>query len=146
MGKKPKLKNLPVEKKESKISPKNSPDSFMSLNPSWKFCWLAFDGQWGWSKIEEVKTWERIVKQLQNWESMKWIEILNNPRNHQIHRDQLDKNVQKWLDRRNLDDFETYSLHVGGKERIFGILIQGVFYVIWWDPDHKICPAPKKHT
>lgn len=33
-----------------------------------------------------------------------------------------------------------------GLERIWGHRWDHVFYPIWWDPKHEVCPSTKKHT
>ncbi|MEU3287833.1 hypothetical protein [Streptomyces longwoodensis] len=37
-------------------------------------------------------------------------------------------------------------LSLGGKPRLYGIRNQNEFSILWWDPEHQIWPAPKKHT
>jgi hypothetical protein len=41
---------------------------------------------------------------------------------------------------------ELWELHMGGKPRIWGRLQQALFEVLFWDPDHEVCPSPKRHT
>ena len=36
---------------------------------------------------------------------------------------------------------DMHSLRLSGQERVWGILDQGVLSVLWWDPDHAVCPS-----
>ncbi len=39
-----------------------------------------------------------------------------------------------------------YSLRLSGKKRMWGIKDNNIFWILWWDPFHEICPSFKKHT
>jgi hypothetical protein len=42
---------------------------------------------------------------------------------------------------------EVTSLHLSGTERVVGVLEpRGVMHILWWDPDHGVCPSQKKNT
>jgi hypothetical protein len=30
---------------------------------------------------------------------------------------------------------------MGARERLWGFRRGSVFHVVWWDPDHKVCPT-----
>ena len=43
-----------------------------------------------------------------------------------------------------LDDHdELFRFRLGNMERLWGVFVGGhhIFYALWWDPDHKICPS-----
>jgi len=57
------------------------------------------------------------------------------------------KDAQKRLEELKLDDVDQlYSLRLNGRERLWGIRSNDKFSILWWDPEHQICPAPLKHT
>jgi hypothetical protein len=61
--------------------------------------------------------------------------------------DKLIKEAQDRLTEISLDDLdELTSLHLTGKGRVWGIIDQGVMNLLWWDPEHQVCPSHKKHT
>jgi hypothetical protein len=61
-----------------------------------------------------------------------------------VPRDHLTAKAQRRLEALELDDFdELFRFRLGNTERLWGVLPPDnprVFYPIWWDPDHKICP------
>ncbi|MEU4388919.1 hypothetical protein [Promicromonospora sp. NPDC023805] len=44
------------------------------------------------------------------------------------------------------DEDSVVRLACGGKPRLYGFLREHVFHVLWWDPEHLICPSKLKHT
>jgi hypothetical protein len=38
------------------------------------------------------------------------------------------------------------SLHIQGRERIAGHVVDNIFYVVFLDKEHKFWPSPKKYT
>ncbi len=44
------------------------------------------------------------------------------------------------------DEDELFSIRLTGRERVFGIRDRWIFKILWWDPDHQVCPSYKKHT
>lgn len=68
-------------------------------------------------------------------------------KNHHIKISDLCKSAQDRLaELRYRDIDELFSLHLTSKNRVWGILRQGVLSLLWWDPEHQICPSAKKHT
>ena len=66
---------------------------------------------------------------------------------HFVDVDNCSREAQKRLEEIKLDDLEQlFSLRIGGRKRIFGWRREAVLYVLWWDPDHKVCPSEMKHT
>ena len=37
-------------------------------------------------------------------------------------------------------------LQLTGQQRLYGFLVDAVFHVVWWDPNHEIWPSTLKHT
>ena len=83
---------------------------------------------------------------LKSFEAMTWGEILNR-NNHLVPVDSLSKAAYDRLCALHLDDLEELlSLRLSGKERIWGILEHNVVTLLWWDPEHLVCPSKLKHT
>jgi len=81
---------------------------------------------------------------------MTWNEILitNKHQNHSsVSLDKLGKDALDRLRKIKQDDVEALvSLHLSGKERVWGIRQGEVLKVLWWDAEHLVCPSLKKHT
>jgi hypothetical protein len=100
----------------------------------------------GWNTVGGEKL-KDIQGKLRSFESMTWGEILNGTQNHLVPVNRLCNKAQERLSELRQDDLENMlSMRLSGKERVWGILSEGVCTLIWWDPEHEICPAPLKHT
>ena len=112
---------------------------------SWHIRIIDKEGHWGWNQINALIL-DDILSKMSNFETMKWSEVLNR-NNHIIAKSQICAEAQKRLEVLKQDDIdELISLHLTGKKRIWGIRDQDVLKILWWDPDHTICPSPKRHT
>lgn len=89
-----------------------------------------------------------LVRKLASLESMTWGEIFKaKKRNHPNSTEHFAPEARKRLRQIELDDFEQlHSLRLGGTARIYGVWREGAFYVIWWDPEHRVYPVAKKRT
>lgn len=144
--KKPKLGLSPLPKKEPRYT--HSPDSFLNEHPAWRLRLVEMEGPFGWHEITSEKLTE-IRQKLANFESMTWNDILviAGHQSHLIERYRICGPAQDRLEEIKQDDVdELLSLRLAGKERIWGILDGPILRVLWWDPDHQICPAEKKYT
>ena len=142
--KRPKRKKQPIFTKKPRKDP-SLPATF-SVAPVWQMGVIDLDGPWGWRDINHSEFFSTILPKIQNFESMSWYEILGR-NNHEVKVEQISKNAQKRLTDLKLDDFETLvSLRLAGPQRVWGIKIQNVFKILWWDPNHEVYPSKLKHT
>lgn len=80
---------------------------------------------------------------------MTWSEILvdSKKQNHTIPIPELSKEAQSRLREIGNDDIDTLiSLRLSGKRRVWGIRTGSTLSILWWDPEHRVCPSKKKHT
>ena len=76
---------------------------------------------------------------------MTWADVKK--RDHPIERNKIITEAQQRLEELQRDDVdELWRLRFTGQQRLWGIRNQRVFRILWWDPEHKICPTTKKHT
>lgn len=54
--------------------------------------------------------------------------------------------VRRLTELQLVDLTKIHRLEFTGTQRLYGVLRDNVFHVIWWDPDHKICPTSKRNT
>lgn len=119
-----------------------------SEQPAWRLKSIDFDGPWC-PKSMSPDDLLRVLTRIGNLETMTWQEILVGARkeNHAIKISDLSKEAQARLATLKLDDVDdVISLRVTGRERIFGIRFGSVVRLLWWDPEHQVCPSTKKHT
>jgi len=145
-SKKAKVKFQPLSIKKPRTDPNNEPSRVLKKKPSWRFSIVDVEGEWGWGKIRDVKTLIDIKDKLKHIENNTWEEIGKNG-SHFVEVQKLCKKARNRLRELSLDDYDQlYSLRLSAKERIWGTIEQEVFYVLWWDPEHSVCHAEKKHT
>lgn len=141
--KRPKNSSNPSPQKKSLANVSVSNDAEKIF---WSFALVDREGEWGFNKIDKNRLHELVVSGFKNIEGLTWVELKSSG-SHSIDLDQLDKKAVNRLKEIKLDDLEhLFSLRFSGKERLWGIRDGNVLQVLWWDPQHKVCPAPKKHT
>lgn len=116
--------------------------------PSWKFSSVDRDGErdghFYWPS--DHKTVGEIVERLHQFDAMTWEEI-EGRRHHAISISSLSLKAQRRLAEIGQDDIdEVFSFSFSGRERLVGIRDANVVRILWWDPNHQVCPSPKKHT
>jgi hypothetical protein len=102
----------------------------------------------GWQDLDAV-TLNEIRTKLAQFESMTWNEILvdSKKQNHSVEVWKLSKEAQERLNATGLGDAEeVVSLRLSGRERVWGLRQGAVMLILWWDPEHAVCPSLLKHT
>ncbi len=145
--KKARNKIVPKPQKRPKISDA-SQISFEKRKIRWSFSLIDMHGPFGWARCS-LPDLENILKQkLSSFETMTWEEIAGH-RHHLIAVDNLSTEARKRLSQLRKEDYSTdevFSLALGGKQRVIGIRDRDVFKLLWWDPEHEVCPSKLKHT
>jgi hypothetical protein len=129
----------------SQKHPVSEPDDPGKQRPVWRLSLMDFDGPFGWQVLtgELAKT---IHAKLSNFEGMTWTEIERSG-SHNVAKAKLAKQARDRLAKLKQDDVdELFSLRLSGKERIWGIRERSVLRLLWWDPQHEVCPSAKKAT
>ena len=129
-------------------TPRVDPSLIPSIddNPVWQVSTLDICGPWGWQNIDKSNFFAHILPKIKNFESMKWKEIFGRE-NHEVDVAEISRAARKRLSKINLDDFERLvSLRFTGRERLWGIKINNILKIIWWDPNHEVYPSKLKHT
>ena len=143
--KKASFRTRPKASKQAKTTQQHN---YNNQKPSWRFSRLELVDPFGWHKLDIEKLHE-IRSRLVNFETMTWNEILiiGKKRHHSIDTKDLCKHAQDRLEELRLDDIDSLvSLSLNGPGRIWGILQQSSLLLLWWDPDHQVCPSNMKHT
>ena len=67
--------------------------------------------------------------------------------NHAVPLMNLIPAARRRLEELGLGDLDVlHRLRLAGKPRVWGILNENVVRLIWYDPEHEICPSAKKGT
>lgn len=150
MGQKGKVGQKEKVKGQKKPRATENPDSFYDKNPAWSFRKLDDDYcKWGFKDIEDIN--KIIISKLRDYEGMTWAEIIKTSggrrkgtNSHFICVDELVKEAQdRWRELKLEENDTVFSLRLTGTQRLFGILDNGVFRIVWFDSNHEICPVSK---
>lgn len=149
MGKKkPKHQIEPLGNKKPKSG--GNPDLYLNKTPSW--CFTRCDKEHAKWRFCSEQFDEEIMDKLISYGNMKWQEIQsasggkkagNGTNSHFIPVGDLSKDAQKRLEELHIQVDELFSLRLTGKRRLFGLVEQGVFKIIWLDNNHEICKSNK---
>jgi hypothetical protein len=125
--------------------PKSAPVSYQHHLPSWHFQVIDIGGPWCFKKMGD-ETFGRVLKALQDFENKKWSEI-EGRQNHTIKLDALSNEARNRLIEIDQDDVEeVFSLRVTARERVVGIRSGAILRLLWWDPNHEVCPSELRNT
>lgn len=116
--------------------------------PVWRFGYLDSEAPSAASTLS-VKDYATFHAALASFELQKCSEIWGNPSNGCKKYDvaTAHENITSRLTAIERDD-ETalHTLRVTGAFRVYGIMRQNVYHVLWIDRDHEMWPAPLKNT
>ncbi|WP_368224131.1 hypothetical protein [Aeromonas sp. s4] len=104
---------------------------------------------WGQSRAWTADEWENVIKLGMNGlEGNDWgaIQQMTSDTGHLMHHDHdisdlCDEAIRRWLDL-GFEQFDTpFRFRLGNLPRVWGIVLQGHFYMVWWDRQHRIYPV-----
>lgn len=135
--KKAKNKDTRKQKKQAKGIPSETFDEKV------QWCFELFDNYiWHGNDYQE-RTFRSVADGLKQYSNRTWKDINSNrSRDHYVAKDKLSHDAQRRLKKLKMDDIDNlWRFRFGGALRIWGIKAGKVFRVLWWDPQHKICPS-----
>lgn len=151
MSKKRKKRPAPTSP-PAKTTP--SPHTFPGSDTSdqrlcWRFGHVDEDGPWGLAGVD-ADTLRWLLDKLARIEDMTVNQAFHQGDEPGKHYDPSKIPTPQARDRlheMNLADQTQISrLRFQGQPRLYGFMVGNVFHVVWWDPNHEIWPALKKHT
>ena len=126
----------------AKSSPKSESNS--GKNFDYDFELFDKDGPFGKTAKSPEEWPPKVLTKLKDYKTMTWQEIKGKG-SHSISLEKLAPEAQKRLQEIKLDHIRRlFSLCIHGSIRIFGIVHGDVLKIIWYDPEHQICPCRKK--
>mgnify|MGYP006988863223 CR=1 FL=1 len=94
---------------------------------------------------------ETIIPFLMQTEGQSWSYWLTDRKKkcHEILVSDLNKCARDRLDKMHVETEKIMGIHLGNKKCLYGYLISGVCYILWYDSDHGdndscVCPSYKK--
>ncbi|MFR6280946.1 MAG: hypothetical protein ACLUKK_07170 [Lacrimispora saccharolytica] len=128
-----------------------SPEGYLSKHPVWAF--QRCDKEHPKWSITTCSLYGDIIEKLISFEGQTWAEIQaasggkKSGTNHHFENiSDLSRAAQKRISDLRLNIDQVFSLRLSGKVRLYGILEDGVFFILWYDPEHEIYPSHKRHT
>jgi hypothetical protein len=143
-----------IEKANTKKSPavRENPEEYIKKPPAWAFSRCDMEHK-KWS-ITNYDFINEIFKKLVDYERMTWQDIQsasggkrdgNGTNSHFVNVAELSKEARDRLAELKLYDIDQlFSLRLTAKIRLYGILENGVFYILWYDKEHEIYETKKK--
>ena len=104
-----------------------------------------YDGEWGWPKLTPEKAkelWDYTFEMsVLTWKDIRSQTSGKRKRNHDHEVARLCREAQDRLAELKLDDVdELFRFRLSGKARLWGIVADGIFHAVWWDPEHRVYP------
>lgn len=141
-------KNRPVSSgrkdKKQPIS-QSKEESYYKQTPLWSFKYLdnSYD-KW------QIESTQELLSELKSYEGLTWQDIMsasggkrkgNGSNSHYIAISEICREAQQRLIAIKLDAEDTlFSLRIGSKKRLWGLLRSRAFEMIWYDKNHEIYP------
>jgi hypothetical protein len=108
---------------------------------TWKFSKIDHDGPWPFHTLSSDDHKE-VLKKLGAIETATFGEMASSRGTKMIPAENLCARAQKRLRELKLDDFgEIWEMHLKGKWRAWGMRQGETMLLVWWDPEHEVCPS-----
>lgn len=103
------------------------------------------EGPWSWHSFKGLHLPE-FLEHLFHSQKMTF-QNLRDHGSHLVEIVDIIPGAQKRLMEIQRDDIDhLFSWRITGKKRVWCIKESNVLWLLWWDPEHQVCPSPKKHT
>jgi len=125
------------------------PEDFLRMSPKFSFSRYDWDAPWAVSDDGKPSV-DSVFCNLCGLEGATWGSIMlatggrnGGTNSHHISVKDLSKDARNRADAINLKESELFSLRIQAKVRLWGIIEpeNRHFYVIWFDPKHKVYPV-----
>ena len=126
-------------------SPRISKNNYNDGNaPEFRAGKMDVEGRWGWNNSNNSKfDMKLFLEKVFENQKLSWQELKNNG-SHDVDLDKIITEARKRLEEIEQDEIaQLYSLRLSGKMRMWGIKDNNIFWILWWDPHHEICPSVK---
>ena len=120
----------------------------------WCFDMIDRSGKFAFDLEREEFQHKEFMQKMVDYSSMTWSEVKRQThdngksKHHFLSEDSLSKEALVRMQSRQLGEYSDsiFSFALQNKLRIVGIREDEHFHVLWYDPEHEICPSKKKNT
>jgi hypothetical protein len=110
----------------------------------WRVDSVDWDGPWSWGNSTVNDLLAVIIPKLHDFESMTWADVEGKTGSHFVAYEKLCSETQTRLTKLQMDEqAQLFSARITGRIRVWGVRDIVIFRVLWWDPDHTVCPSLK---
>ena len=142
-SKRSKRNRNPSGKKNVKIGASRS---IPTGNIVWRTSGIDSGGCWSWNQLKCSEFLRDVWEKMRQFEASTW-DSLNHKVHHMIPVRNIVAPARERLKELGRDDLEWLaSFHFNGKKRIWAHRTGNEFWLLWWDPNHEVCPSLKKGT
>jgi hypothetical protein len=149
--KRPKVAKEPSPKQSPKVAPNSQAKApnFIQMRGgalTWRFSTADRGGPFAWPTLEDASSYKSVSERLHQFETMTEADIAQSG-SHAVEISSLSKDARDRLTQIKLDDLdELFSFRIDGPTRVWCRPLGSLMLVLWWDPEHLVCPSNKKHT
>lgn len=120
----------------------------------WRFDRIDRAGKFAFDLDRKDFLHYEVMEKIINYSSMTWAEVKRQThdggksKHHMLSVDSLSDDAIERLEAKHLCEYSDsiFSLALRNRLRIVGIRDKEFFYVLWYDPNHEICPSKLKNT
>jgi hypothetical protein len=113
---------------------------------SWRFSSADKGGPFAWTALEDAAQYQIVLRKLAEIETLSETD-LRQQGSHPIELHKLSSEAQQRLRDIQHDDVDSiFSIRVMGAVRVHCIHHLNVMRVLWYDPEHQVCPSVLKNT
>lgn len=133
-------------------SPKaiENPQSFYDMHPIWSFK-LLDNSYTKWGFVHTNDLYNDIIVKLKDYEGMTWGDVIKasggrahgNNNHYENISDLIPEAQKRWREIRLEEYDRVFSLRLTGEQRLYGVLLDGIFRIVWFDQHHEIYTTQK---
>lgn len=151
MAKNTKSKNIAIGIKRTVQEPQHST---VGEKVIWRFDMIDRVGKFAFDLRRNDFMHYEVMEKMIAYSNMTWQEIgrqthdQGKSKHHFLPIESLSKEAIDRFEAMQLEEYSDsiFSFSLQNKLRIVGIRENEHFHVLWYDPEHEVCPSKKKHT